>query len=223
MAGSAPGATSPSLTALGTSKVPSPRCEASARRINYTLAQFARTQATLGLATPSGRLSTLPAGSTASLMRAESTLIRMISITESFCFGELARHLEEKAPLPRTDLIERLYLDAEERAMSSWSQAATAFKTWTKVTLGDQGATWQNFRAIVEARNAVIHGLGSFTSRQRRDKSYTGTQKMLGKLGFDVADDRVRVTPSALRTSGPLCIDVMTWIDLELPALQTAP
>ncbi|TRW45310.1 hypothetical protein [Georgenia yuyongxinii] len=156
-------------------------------------------------------------------MRAESTLVRLVSITESFCFGELARHLETKAPPPRTDLIERLYLDAEERAISSWSQATSAFKSWAKVTLSDQGATWQDFRAIVEARNAVIHGLGSFTGRQRRDKSYTATKRRLSKLGFGVTGDRIQVTPSALRASGRLCIEVMTWIDKELPVLPRKP
>lgn len=197
--------------------VPSVACEAALKRINFTLAQHRRTQATLAATNPiSGRLSVLPAGTTSTLVRTEGTLVRILSIAEAFCFGQLASRLETHAPPPRSKLVDELYLDAEQRATSSWNAAQQAFNKWANVNLHDQKNTWHEFLSITEARNAVIHGLGNFTGRQRRAGNFSDHRTRLATLGYVVTTTSVRVTAPALDASVAIIREVLTWVDEKL-------
>lgn len=197
--------------------VPSVACEAAVKRINFALAQHRRTQVTLAAANAiSGRLSVLPPGTTSTLIRTEGTLVRIISIAEAFCFGQLASRMEAHAPPPRSKLVDALYLDAEQRATSSWSAAQGAFNQWANVNLHDQKTTWQNFLSIIEARNAIIHGLGDFTGRQRRAGNFGDHRTRLAALGFVVTNTSVRVTAPALDASAAAIRDVLNWVDEKI-------
>jgi len=72
------------------------------------------------------------------------------------------------APSPRTELVEELYGQTEDQATSSWVNAAKYYKKWINKTAIMSYPSWNQVNAAREARNAVIHGLGKFTSRQVR-------------------------------------------------------
>ena len=200
--------------------VPSVACEAALKRINLTLAQHRRAQATLAATNPiSGRLSVLPAGTTSTLIRTEGTLVRILSVAEAFCFGQLASRMEAQAPPPRSKLVDTLYLDAEQRATSSWNAAQGAFNQWANVNLHDQKNTWQEFLSITEARNAIIHGLGNFTGRQRRAANFSDHRTRLATLGYVVTTRSVRVTSPALDASAATTREVLNWVDGKLATI----
>ena len=124
--------------------------------------------------------------------------------------------MEAHAPPPRSKLVDTLYLDAEQRATSSWSAAQQAFNQWANVNLHDQKHTWRDFLSITEARNAVIHGLGNFTGRQRRAGNFRDHRTRLTTLGYVVTTTSVRVTAPALESSAATIREVLNWVDKKL-------
>ncbi len=76
---------------------------------------------------------------------------------------------------------------------------------------------------IIEARNALVHGLGRFTARQLRGKGLQQTKQRLEVLRFGLTPDGlgVLVTPAAIEESVIALRAYLEWVDGELS--QHAP
>lgn len=198
-------------------------CDVAVRLLMVTLAQYRRSEAALaGQAPIRGRLAVLPPDSVNSRVRRESLLVRSVSIMESYVHGQLVARLAPLAPIPRTDLMERLYADFEERGITSWVETDKYFKEHVHKSVKIRSYLhWNRVNAVIEARNAVVHGLGRFTSRQVRRGVPAKVAKDLKALSFDVvtSSDRVRVTPSAVEQVPKLLRGYLEWLDGVLAAM----
>lgn len=74
---------------------------------------------------------------------------------------------------------------------------------------------------MIEARKAVVHGLGKFISRQTRRNVPTVVNRHLTKLQFDVTADgsRVLMTAAALEGTVMLLRTYLDWLDGKLAAI----
>ncbi|HEX8003690.1 MAG TPA: hypothetical protein VF519_13450 [Mycobacteriales bacterium] len=147
-------------------------------------------------------------------VRAQATLLRLVSITEAYASMELVRCLEHDTPKPRSPLIESIVIGAEDRALSTWHSLADHYKDWLGIGLRNS-PVWKPFNAAVNARNAAAHGLGELTRRQAR-KNSTQLVADLKALDITVQNGRMTISRPALRNVVTACREVIRWIDIEL-------
>ena len=163
-----------------------------------------------------GRLKVLPPGATQSRNRRESVLVRAVSIVESYVSDQLVVRLAPLAPVPRSALVENLYGQFEDKGTASWIELDNYFKKYVHSSVRIKTYTsWSNVNAAIEARNAVVHGLGWFTARQQRKNLHQTNKSALQALKFDLTDSdtRVHVTPDAIEGTVALLRDYLEWLD----------
>ncbi|MEI5675742.1 MULTISPECIES: hypothetical protein [unclassified Nocardioides] len=142
-------------------------------------------------------------------------------MTEAFTYGQLQERLERYAPEPRNKFVDGLYADEERKATGSWDAAKKAFNTWGPGVQLGEFKRWNEVLAVIDARNAVVHGLGQFTRLQRRKHSALAeSKKRLVKLGYaiDESDNRLITTSVALRNTGDLLRQFLEHLDGQLTA-----
>lgn len=200
--------------------VVSAECDQSIRLLMVTLAQHRRSEAALaGQAPVYGRLKVLPSASVNSRIRRESVLVRSVSIMESYVHGQLVNRLAPLAPAPRSPLVESLYAEFEDRGITSWQRTAEYFKNHVHSSLKiKSNPAWNRVEAVIEARNAVVHGLGWFTAKQSRRGVPKQVETHLKRLKFDIPNDgsRVLVTPDAVEETAKLLRAYLEWLDVQL-------
>ncbi len=196
---------------------PSVIAERYVRMLMSTHAQHRRAESAMRTGLIAGRLSVLPSGAEARQLRIQSVLVRLVSITESFASTQLADRLERQMPTPRNDLPEALYIQAEDRATSTWDAVESNYRRWVgKLDLKKCPAR-DDVRALVDARNAIVHGLGVLTKRQLRDPKLAGLISGLSALGITIDGSyRVSVSQAALREATLHLRELILWLDGEL-------
>lgn len=195
------------------------RSDQSIRLLMRTLAQHRRLERlVVAQNKASGRLSALPSSSERMRTLRESTLVRLSSILEAHFFGELSSRLSLQIPEPRTTLIESLFTDFEIRATSNWREVSNHFKDHVSKDVKIMSAPqWNAVYAVTEARNAVVHGLGYFTSNQTRRGIPDKVIGDLRKLDFDVTPaGRIIAGPKAMDSSALSIRDYISWLDDQL-------
>lgn len=199
--------------------VVSPTCDRVIRLLMSTHSQYIRAEVALTKSpTVSGRLSVLPSASHGSLMRREGALVRSMTIVEGFTHEHLRQGLELLAPAPRNSLIDPLFKAEERKSTSTWGGVAGAYSKYLDVTFATAFSEWKDFLAVVEARNAIVHGLGQFTKQQRTDQELPKIILRLQTLGFQISatGDRVLTTNPALTNTARLLRRFLEFLDSSL-------
>ena len=198
-------------------------CEQSRRQLMIAFAEHRRAEAALESRTAiGGRLKVLPPGSTQAQHRREGVLVRCVTIVESFVAGQLVMRLAPQAPSPRAALVEKLYAEFEDKGTGSWLAMEEYFTKYVtkEVKIRNGASPFAKVAPIIEARNALVHGLGRFTARQVRGKGLQQTKQRLKALKFRLTPDElgVLVTPAALEESVMALRAYLEWVDGELSA-----
>ena len=196
-------------------------CEHSRRQLMIALAQHRRAEAALeSHVFIGGRLKVLPPGSMQAQHRREGVLVRCVTIVESFVADQLVMRLAPQAPSPRAALVEKLYADFEDRGTGSWPAMEEYFTKYVtkEIKIRNRASPFAKVGPIIEARNALVHGLGHFTARQVRGKGLQQTKQHLRALNFRLTTDElgVVVTPAALEASVLAIRAYLEWVDGEL-------
>lgn len=126
-------------------------------------------------------------------VRFESTYLRLIGIVEAYidsmCSNLFRRQLVDEAPMLRA-----LITAAEAQASTNWKERKSAFSDYHGVSLGSC-ARWSELDAGIDIRNAIAHGLGTLTKRQRNRKS----REKMKSVGAVIVDDRLMLSDKALK------------------------
>lgn len=146
--------------------------------------------------------------------------MRCVTIIESFVAGQLVIRLAPQAPSPRAALVEKLYADFEDRGTGSWPAMDEYFTKYVAkgIKIRNGSSPFAKVGSIIEARNALVHGLGSFTARQVRSKGLQQTKQRLKSLEFGLTPNElgVLVTPAAIEQSVTALRAYLEWVDGEL-------
>ena len=196
-------------------------CEHSRRQLMLALAQHRRAEAALeGHVFIGGRLKVLPPGAIQAQHRREGVLVRCVTIVESFVAGQLIVRLAPQAPSPRAALVEKLYAEFEDKGTGSWPAMEEYFTKYVKkdIKIRNGASPFAKVGPIIEARNALVHGLGRFTARQVRGKGLQQTKQRLKVLKFGLTPDELGliVTPAAIEESVSALRAYLEWVDGEL-------
>jgi hypothetical protein len=146
-------------------------------------------------------------------IQCQSTLVRLLSITESFASQLLLREIDKAAARAQSVSIDRIWEDAAVRGTSGWSDQEKAYKDWLGVKID-----WKAAERLAEARNAVAHGLGSLTRRQLRNEG--SVRYKLTQAGITLVGIRIVLSDAALLSAASDCRDLIHRLDL---AVQSRP
>lgn len=144
-------------------------------------------------------------------IQCQSTLVRLMSITESFAAQLLLREVDKAAARAASASIDSVWEDAAIKGTNSWREQKVAYKNWLGVD-----TDWQAVEGLAEARNAVAHGLGTLTRRQLRNKQ--SVRAKLKRAGISMVGIRIVLSDAALASAAADCRDLMHRIDLAVQA-----
>lgn len=136
----------------------------------------------------------------------QATLVRLMSITESFCAARLLALGEDLVSPPDGSLTSILWEDAALDATRTWESQKDAFKKWLNVR-----PDWTQIDGLAEARNAVAHGLGTLTRRQLKSRASTMTK--LNRTGIAVNNDELLLTDDDLSRAAARCSELIQELD----------
>jgi hypothetical protein len=140
----------------------------------------------------------------------------LVSIVEAYVDVVTSAIFRERTP-SSDELIRRLVESAELLASNTWNERQNALERYHNIKLG-QLARWSELNAAIDVRNAIAHGLGHLTPRQRGCKA----EKRIPQIGVAVSDGRIVLTHANLRRCRDVCIDFVNSLD-EAVAQVTGP
>lgn len=194
------------------SQIISNEAEAASALLFKTLGAH-RTAAAAFKSQPSVRLHHLLPADARQVQR-QSTLLRLISITESFAGDLLTREMEVIVARADSSPVDVIWDDAAVKATSSWREQREAYKKWFGVTQVD----WSVIDKLAHARNAVAHGLGNLTRRQLRDLA--SVRSALQSVNITLNGTRIVLTDDTLSNAAQSCRKLIYDLDL---AVQVRP
>ncbi|MBW8172606.1 hypothetical protein K0651_06025 [Ornithinimicrobium sp. Arc0846-15] len=92
----------------------------------------------------------------------------MVSIVEAY-IDSLCSDLFQQRAKSADQMFKNLISDAEEASEHNWEARKNAFSKFHSISLS-QCASWQTIASAIIVRNAIAHGLGSLTRRQKNKK-----------------------------------------------------
>lgn len=195
-------------------QVPSTEAETAAALLFRTLGAHRDTISTLE-SQPSKRLRQSSAGDSFQ-DRCQATLVRLLSITESFAADLLSREVSREIANGQSLIAIKLAEEAVIRATSTWQEQKKGYKDWLGVEVD-----WKAIERLAEARNSVAHGLGRLTKRQLRNEQ--SVKSKLKAAGITVEGDRIILSDKSLLTAALSCRNFIESLDLTVRARwQTA-
>lgn len=170
--------------------VPSQQAEDSRALLLRTVGHYRTAQAAMPIRSRPRRLGLLRADPAQE--QAQATLVRLMSITEAFTGDTLLRHAEPLAKASPHAVAVAVYDDAAVAAVRDWQMMRAAYKRWLGV--GWANADYDPVKTLTDARNAVVHGLGTLTRQQTR-KDAAGLRARLSAAGAQVGPEDSLVLP----------------------------
>ncbi|MFI8974257.1 hypothetical protein ACIGO9_15325 [Nocardia asteroides] len=192
---------------MPTQPVASAEAEASAALLFRTLATHQKAVAAFATE-PTGRLRPDATGDRIQEQR-QATLMRLLSITEAFAADLLARLVEQTFENLSSELLTAAVDDSLISASNTWDSQRRAYKNWLGV--GKPMVDWTPIERLADARNAIAHGLGELTRRQKNSGSSI-PDKLLN-AGIVVADNRIVLTDENLLDAARACRDFIESLD----------
>lgn len=195
----------------------SAEAEDAVKQLMRALAQHRRHEAILRTSRtrPRGRLRSLPGDQQADAIRRQASLVRLVSMVEAFTTASLITRVEPHAPPPRTEILESIYSNAENDAVSSWSALQVSYKRWLGIRFNAFGS-WKRVQATHDARNAIAHGLGDLTRRMVRSRS--DPRHSLKLIDIAVIGIRIEIKESSLLAVADAGREFIEDLDAQLVA-----
>jgi hypothetical protein len=141
----------------------------------------------------------------------QGCFLRLISVVEAYVDLACDALFREKAPTAN-DLVRRLVEGAELRASTTWQERRDAFERYHNIRLGTL-ARWSELDAGIEVRNAIAHGLGQLTPRQRR----SAAARKIHQIGVSSNDGRLLITEASLKQCRDVCVAFILSLDNAMP------
>lgn len=136
----------------------------------------------------------------------QSTLIRLLSITEAFALELLLREMDSAFSVVKHSGIARLWSNASTRNTGTWSEQQKAYKDWLDVKFD-----YRDIEGFIEARNSIAHGLGTLTRRQKANES--STLSKLKAVGIETQSGKIMLSEEILESATLACRSVIHSLD----------
>lgn len=146
----------------------------------------------------------------------QATLIRFLSITESFGTERLHAEMNKVISPLNHDGARKMWLDAHKTAILGWEKQKGAYADWLKVP----ESMWTELLVLTQARNAAAHGSGQLTwlQQQKSPKNLNTLKVNLKKQLIDVTGNQIVLSEEAIERAAATCTEFIKRIDAELAA-----
>ncbi|MGM1061370.1 hypothetical protein [Saccharothrix sp. Mg75] len=140
-----------------------------------------------------------------------STYLRYVGVVESY-LDSLGGQIWRETIKSHSSVIRQLVTDMELRATSTWDERKSSLSRYHSIDIQSFGR-WSEFDAAIDVRNAIAHGLGSLTMRQRNSKD----RDKIRAIGVSVVGDRIDLDWNALDRCYLLCRELILYVDAARP------
>jgi hypothetical protein len=140
----------------------------------------------------------------------EDALVRFISIADEFTLRLLIDVTEAK--LPQDERVGLLWEDFAERNTDSWGQRFSSWEILHKVTVS-AFPRYSPLRGYIEARNAIVHGVGALTRKQL--KQLPRNTGLLNSAGIAMTGTRLTLTVANATDCASTVSSLIKWLDEE--------
>jgi len=140
-------------------------------------------------------------------VKRQGCFLRMISIVEAYV-DIVTSGLFRNRTYGADELVRRLVKNAELRASTTWQERKAALNDYHQIRVSEF-AQWSALDAGIEVRNAIAHGLGYLTPRQRESRAAA----KISQIGIQVSNGNVVVSDENLRRCRDLCIEFIRYLD----------
>jgi hypothetical protein len=104
--------------------------------------------------------------------------------------------------------MQRLVINAELKASTTWYDRKNALSQYHHIKVGEFDR-WYELDAGIEVRNAIAHGLGQLTRRQRQGKA----ESKVSQIGVIVRDGSIVIDNRSLKRCRDVCINFVCYLD----------
>jgi hypothetical protein len=140
--------------------------------------------------------------------RVEDALVRLISIAEEFTHGLLLELTSLK--LPADARVAALWDSHVDRETDTWEQRVATWRLVHSVSIPNS-PRYDVLFAFIQARNAIVHGLGSLTRKQLRDRMKSVAR--LGAARIPVTGNRLVLGESHVEQCADAVRTLIRWLD----------
>ena len=209
------------MTAVGLSRpLGFERSEYALGLVNQTAARFARETSERSrtgslfvsrlLSPRAARSAWLPAWN---VFRIEDALSRLLAIAEEFTFGLLVELTERQ--LPSDALVATLWEEHVNRETDTWEQRLGAWNRLHEVAIASEFPRHEPLQGFIQARNAIVHGLGVLTRKQTNTpKRRNRTISRLGAADiFVTTGDRLVLSVDHVAACASVIRSFIEWLD----------
>ncbi len=184
----------------------SAQCERALRNINLVLADTRRHVASLEATT-----------SRADIDRTRALALgAMVTVSEDYCQAVLGQLVDSGVRSNATG--QWLWDEVATRAFMAWESHLGLWARWGVNVF--KASEYKDFRGLIEARNAAVHGFGQLTRVQQRK---AGVIDRIQNGGLTVSGTRVVIDDAALRICRSRSHDFIRFLDHEFQILATPP
>ena len=136
-------------------------------------------------------------------------ILRLVAIAEDFSFGRLADKTEHLLPVHH--LVDLLWDSELDRSGDTWHGRLGLWQRLYGVNVRDTFPSYSALAGFIEARNAITHGLGELTRRQRGARERT--RQRLRQAGVGVQHDAVVVLEEQVEFCAQVVREFIVWLD----------
>jgi hypothetical protein len=108
-----------------------------------------------------------------------------------------------------------IWTRAETQAEGAWKEHIAAWKKWHGLNLREAPG-FAALMAFVEARNAIMHGLGQLTKRQMRRDGGREVISKLSSVGIPVIARRLSIDDPVVDNCADTVRSYIHWLDLKV-------
>lgn len=139
----------------------------------------------------------------------QATLLRLVSIAEEFA-AETLRAIAEPWSAGADQSVKDVWAKQLDRELNGWKTFPDAYAR--RLGVKKDVVRWNTMDGYTHARNAVAHGLGRLTPRQRDQD----TRSKLAAIGVTMTGDRIILTEDTLVKTCDACRDFIERLDLAV-------
>lgn len=140
-----------------------------------------------------------------------TTVVHLISIIEAFVRDTLMARAEVEIDADHR-MQAALWKKASPEADGGWDRQADAFKQWLGIPMKNE-QSYKDVRAFVEARNAIVHGLGELTKKQLGQDDGVEVRRALASVGIAVNTRRLALPPTTPQRVARSSLTLVEWLD----------
>jgi hypothetical protein len=145
-------------------------------------------------------------------------LPHIVAIAEEFSRTLLIAKTEVQVPQDAR-VLKKLWAKAENQAEGRWEEHLNAWKDWHEVSL-QSDPLYTNLKPFIEARNAIMHGLGELTRRQRRGNQLAALKGELRAAGIEVVGVRLIVSNRSVIRCAHACRAFVDGLDRRAQSVK---